>query len=400
MMKRLSHALVMLTIGFFLAGSPSSADPVTPGMTIEQHNWQVAEHVLPLEILRLLQAGDFAITVQETTHFPVRQPYLAATEANSSQVALDGGTRILGYTGGRPFPVVDVTDPRAGEKAAWNWRYRDMPKALELRITMQGVNTGGAIIMQNLGKILARYGLYRVGEEQNDPEWQERGIYMKASFQSLAPADQEGQMRIIMQHDDTALTHEELNYNPQNRRIRKSYANVLGLMGGGRYEVLMEEQPPFFFIGYVQAYQWAYKGEQTRLVPGFLRAERLTFSGKGNWYPNAPWELRRVVVLEAVPKDSHPYAKRVFYLDAQTYAPLCSLSYNAQGEFVRLGLIVHGHPAFVPGARGKQIPVPLGATWVTPERARASQFIAINPTFKDDDSPRRYELMELLRRGK
>ena len=399
-MPRLSRILVLLTFSLSLLVSLSYAGTVTPGLTIDQQNWQVAEQVLPSEILHLLQAGDFAITVQETTDFPVRQAYRAATEANASQVSLDGGTRITGYTGGQPFPVVDVTDPRAGEKAAWNWHYRDMPKALELRVTMQGVNNSGTVTMQNLGKMQARYGLHRVGDEQNDPEWQERGIYMKATFQLLAPADLEGQTRIIMQHDDTALTHEEMNYNPQNRRIRKSYANVLGLMGGGRYEVLMEEQPPFFFIGYVQAYQWTYKGEQTLLVPGFLRAERLTFSGKGNWYPNAPWELRRVVVLEAIPIGAHPYAKRVFYLDAQTYAPVCSLSYTAQGEFVRLGLIIHGHPDFVPGARGKQIPVPMGATWVTPARERASQFIATRPTFKDDDSPRRYEMMELLRRGK
>ena len=410
MMRRISHALVMFTSSFLFLAPPSHAGAVTPesasqptlqpGMTVDQHNWQVAEQVLPPEILRLLQAGDFTITVQETTDFPVRLAYLAATEANTSQVALDGGTHITGYQGGLPFPVLDVADPQAGEKAAWNWRYHDMPKALEMRVTMQSVNENGAITMQNLGKMQARYGIYRVGEEQNDPKWQERGIYMKSTFQLLAPADQEGQVRVVTQFDDMASTHEELAYNPQNRRIRKSYANVLGLMGGGRYEVLMEEQPPFFFFGYLHAYQWIYHGEQTRLVPGFLRADHLTFGGKGNWYPNAPWELRRVVVLEALPKSSHPYAKRLFYLDAQTYAPLCSLSYDAQGGFVRLGLIIHGHPDFVPGAQGKQVPVPMGATWVSLSRDNASQFIAMRPTFKKDDSPRRYEMMELLRRGK
>jgi hypothetical protein len=399
-MTKCRRALVLLTSCLFLLASSAVADTVTPGVTIDQHNWQIAEQVLPPELLRLIQAGDFTITVQETTDFPVRQAYRAATEANVAQVALDGGTRITGYKGGRPFPVIEVSDARAGEKAAWNWRYRDMPKALETRVTMQSVNTSGSIMMQNLGKMQARYGLHRVGDEQNDPEWQERGVYMKSTFQLLAPADQEGQARIVTQFDDTALTHEELAYNPQNRRIRKSYANVLGLMGGGRYEVLMEEQPPFFFVGYIQSYQWTYKGEQTQLVPGFLRAPHLTFGGKGNWYPNVPWEMRRVVALEAIPKGSHPYAKRVFYLDAQTYAPVGSLSYNAQGEFVRVGLIVHGHPDFVPGARGKQVPVPMGAAWITPARARAAQFIATRPTFKDDDSPRRYEMMELLRRGK
>jgi hypothetical protein len=373
---------------------------ILPGTTIDQRNWQTAEHLLPQEILHVIQTGDFTVIVQETTDFPVRSAYQTATETFSHQVSLDGGTRIEGYQGGRPFPVLDESEPRAGEKAAWNLLYRDMPKALELRVTMQSVNNAGVVTMQNQGRMQARYGLHRVGEEQNDPQWQERGVYMKATFQLLAPADLEGQVRILTVHDDTALTHEDLSYSPQNRRIRKSYANVLGLMGGGRYEVLMEEQPPFFFIGYMQAYQWTYKGEQTLLMPGFLRAEHLTFGGKNNWYPNAAWELRRVVVLEAVPKASHPYGKRTFYLDAQTYAPLCVLSYAPQGEFTRLGLIIHGHPDFVPGARGTSIPVPMGATWVTPSRDRASQFIAIRPTFKEDDSPRRYEMMELLRRGK
>jgi hypothetical protein len=42
----------------------------------------------------------------------------------------------------------------------------------------------------------------------------------------------------------------------------------------------------------------------------------------------------------------------------------------------------------------------MGASWISFKLDRASQFIATRPTFKDDDSPRRYEMMELLRRGK
>ena len=103
MRQRIIHALVMFTSNFLFLAQPSHAGTVTPesasqqtlqpGMTVDQHNWQVAEQGLPLEILRLLQAGDFSITVQETTDFHVRPASLAAT-ANTSQVALDGGTCI------------------------------------------------------------------------------------------------------------------------------------------------------------------------------------------------------------------------------------------------------------------------------------------------------------------
>ena len=373
---------------------------ITPGMTVGQQNWQVAEKVLPAELARILQAGDFAITVQETTDLPVRDAYVSATEQYANGVALDGGYKVNSYQGGRPFPVIDPADPRAGEKVAWNFRYRDVPDSMEMRGTMQGVNNAGTIDRSNIGRMRIRYGMHRLGEEENDPQWQERGVHIKAMFESLAPSDQEGNMRITTLYDDENQVNDDLSYSPQSRRTRKGYMNMLARMGGGRYDVLAEEQPPFFFIGYLHEYNWTYKGEQVMLVPGFLRADQLTFSGKNNWYPNVPWELRRVIVLEATPKGPHPYGRRVFYLDTQTYTPFCVLSYDPQGAFVRLSLIVHGNPDFSPGARGVRLPVPLGATWVNVTQDHASQMVAGGPLFKQDYSPRRFELMELLRRGK
>lgn len=373
---------------------------ITPGMTIGQQNWQVAEKVLPVEILRILQAGDFTLAVQETTDLPVREAYVTATEQHANAVSLDGGYTVHSYQGGRPFPVIDPGDSRAGEKIAWNFRYRDMPDSIEMRGTMQGVNNVGTIDRSNVGRMRIRYGMYRVGGEENDPQWQERGVHVKAMFESLAPSDQEGNMRITTIYDDESQANDDLSYSPQNRRTRKGYMNMLARMGGGRYDVLAEEQPPFFFIGYLHEYNWTYRGERVTLVPGFLRADHLTFSGKNNWYPDVPWELRRVIVLEATPKGQHPYSKRVFYLDAQTYTPFYVLSYDPQGAFVRLSLIVHGNPDFVQGSRGVRLPVPLGATWVNFAQDHASQMVAGGPLFKQDYSPRRFELMELLRKGK
>ena len=373
---------------------------LTPGMRLNQQNWQLAEQALPAEILRLLQAGDFTITIQATTDVPIRESYVTATAANFQVVALNGGYKIDHYQGGRPFPVIDPNDPRAGERVAWNFRYRDMPDTMEMRGTMQGVNNVGTIDRSNIGRMRIRHGMDRVGQEENDAEWQARGIRVKALFESIAPSDQEGFMRITTMYDDEKVPHDDLSYSPQNRRTRKGYVNLLARMGGGRYDVLSEEQPPFFFIGYLHEYNWVYKGEQVMLVPGFFQGNQLVFGGKNNWYPATPWELRRVVVLEATPKGAHPYGKRTFYLDAQTYTPFCVLSYDPQGMFVRLALMVHANPDFVPGANGVQVPVPLGASWVNFAQEHASQMITASHTFSQDFSPRRFELMELLRKGK
>jgi hypothetical protein len=373
---------------------------VTPGMTIDQQNWRVAEQLLPAEVLHLIQQGDFTITVQETTDLPLRETYITATTEQFASVSLDSGYRIEHYRGGRPFPILHPTDPRAGEKAAWNFHYRDVPDTLEMRGTMDGVTDTGAIDRSSTGRMRVRYGMDRVGHEENDPQWESQGIRTKASFEALAPSDIEGNMRITTYYDDQHHPSVDFAYSPQNRRTRKSYVNMIMRMGGGRYDVLQEEQPPFFFSGYIHDYTWTYKGEQTMLAPGFLRADHLTFGGKNNWYPNTPWELRKVVILESTPKGDHPYSKRIFYLDAQTYAPFYVLSYNPQGAFIRLSLIVHGNPGFIPGSNGIRLPVPLGATWVNYSQAHAYRMIADNPTFNRDFSPRRFELMELLRKGK
>jgi hypothetical protein len=136
------------------------------------------------------------------------------------------------------------------------------------------------------------------------------------------------------------------------------------------------------------------------LVPGFLRADHVPYGGKNNWYPNVPWELRQVLVLESTPKRGHPFGKRIFYIDSQNYTPFYVLTYDSQGTFVRVTLNVHGNPDFVPGAQGVRLPVPLSAAWINVVQNDASQFVAGKPIFNGKDSPRRFELMELLRRGK
>ncbi len=382
------------------AAGPVRAEGMTPGLTINQQNCQLAASLLPVEVLQRVQAGDFTMTIQETTDLPPRESYVTATINQFLATSLDGGYKINDYRGGRPFPVIDPADPRAGEKVAWNLRYRDVPDTMEMRGVMDGVTNAGIVDRSSTGRMRVRYGMDRVGEETNDPQWESQGVRVKASFEALAPSDVEGNMRITTYFADEHYPTVDLSYSPQNRRTRKSYVNMLAKMGGGRYDVLQEEQPPFFFTGYIHEYNWTYKGEQIMLAPGFLRAARLAFGGKNNWYPEVPWELRKVIILESTPKGAHSYGKRIFYIDAQTYVPLYILSYDTQGVFVRLSIIVHGNPDFAPGANGIRLPVPLGATWISYPQDQAYRMTTFDPSFNQDFSPRRFELLELLRKGK
>lgn len=373
---------------------------IAPSMIIDQDNWRVAESVVLPEIVNLIQAGDFSIQVQKTTDLPVRTPYLEASLSQTGGVVLTQTGLLGNYKAGRPFPVLDATDPKAGLKALWNFRYRDLPQTFESRAHVRYINSAGAIEASNVGRMRIRYGMHRLGEEEDDPQWQEKGVFMKALFRLFEPADQEGWMSIMTVFDDDTRPQEIMSYNPQNRRIRKSHSNLLAFMGGGRYSLLMEEQPPLYFIGYLHEYDWTYVEERILLLPGFLQASEVRFHGKNNSYPDAPWELRRVIAVECLPRETHPYGKRIFYFDVQTYALLAVLSYDSQGQFVRLTLNVHGHPDSVPGAQGLRIPIPLGMMWANVKRGDATIFTAGAPRLNGPDSPRRFDLMELMRLGK
>lgn len=371
-----------------------------PGVTLSQTTAQLARDVLPEEVLRLLTAGDFTITIQDTTDLPLRQSYIDATIQHASGVALNSSGNLQNYQAGVPFPLLDSTDPQAGEKLAWNLRYRDLGETFETWPTTREVNASGGIEHFDRGIMRLRFGMHRANPADNDPQWQKEGIFFKNSFLLLAPSDREGVMRILTMYDEDTHSSEQLRYSPQTRRTRKEHVNYLTPIGGA-YEVLQEENPPSFFHGYLHSYQWTYRGVRLMLVPGFAKTAECRFSGKNGWYPDIVWELRHVLVLESLPKSEHPFGRRVYFLDQQTYAPLLILAYTPTGDFFRLILIAHTHPAHYPGNEAISLPVLSGASAINYARQRATLFTTDASTvYNRPFSAQRFSLMEIFRLGK
>lgn len=380
-------------------GVPRVPD-IEPGVRLTAANVRLAREVLPEEILNLVTAGDFEITIQETTDLPPRPSYLAATVQHSQNVTLNGEGTLTNYHAGAPFPLLDPTDPQAGEKLAWNLRYRDLGEAFELRANPRQVNASGGVEHSNRGHMRIRFGMYRPDPDDNDLQWQALGIYMKNSFELLAPSDQEGILSLRTFYDNDTRQTEQWRYSPQNRRTRKDHVNYITPIGG-YYEMLQEEQPPFFFQGYLHEYDWKFGGAKIMLVPGFLKTPEITYGGKNGWYPQAPWELRRVLILECTPRNSHPFGKRVFFLDQQTYAPLLALTYDGGGTFMRVMITAHADPKNHPGNNGVLLPMLIGVSWINYAKEHATLFTAGDTmVYNPQLAAQRFEIMEILRKGK
>ena len=122
----------------------SARGDIRPGLKIDQTNAQTVAAVLPAELLTYLSAGEFSFTIQQTTDLPVRQAYIDATLAHHDGVVV-GREELQHYVAGRPFPVLEASDPEAGLKAMWNFRYRDQGDNAQMRADMSLVNSSGAV---------------------------------------------------------------------------------------------------------------------------------------------------------------------------------------------------------------------------------------------------------------
>ena len=85
---------------------PLQVEGIQPGLKLDATNASVASGVLPPELLTYLSAGDFSITVQETTDLPLRQSFIDATLQHHTVSVVVGEGDLQNYVAGQPFPVL------------------------------------------------------------------------------------------------------------------------------------------------------------------------------------------------------------------------------------------------------------------------------------------------------
>jgi hypothetical protein len=375
---------------------PPRVEGITPGMKIDATNAQVAASVLPPEILKPLAAGDFTITVQETTDLPLRKEFVEATLQNYGKAVVAEG-ELQNYVAGRPFSVIDSQDPQAGVKVAWNLRYRDQGENAQMWSTNEMRTSSGMVERTQSFYFVSLYGMHRPEADKNLPQWEQQGVYAKQYSRMLAPADMEGNQILTLVYNDNTISDDQWMYDPRTRRTRKIVYNPYDAPGGG--ETLVEDRAGF--IGHIHHYNWKYLGEQVVLTPGPIKAAETTWGGKGNWYPMDPWELRRAVVVEAIPKGSHPlYSRRVLYIDLQTSVVLYALTYDHAGNHKRTFLMVYRHPDFNPWDNKEWFPQTAAQASIDYQHDRATIFQIHKILHNRPMNESRFSVMSLMLYGK
>ena len=111
----------------------AATDGLQAGMVLNKDTWQLAEELLPPEILEHYKRGEYTNPIAEWKDGDVRwsAAFLSATQENKDRFEVTAdGTMVEKSTGQRPpfiygfpFPVIDPADPQAAVKIIWNYYY-------------------------------------------------------------------------------------------------------------------------------------------------------------------------------------------------------------------------------------------------------------------------------------
>ena len=329
--------------------------PLAPGGTVTPDNVDRYARWLDQAVADSVRSGKFLITLGAPLDFTTHPRYVAETARNLGTTGLGPGPgELSNYQAGRPFPGLDLQDPQAGAKAAWNmryayapdetetahftWRYRDMRKdKLERTIQMYG-----AIL-----RYTHRHTHDPIPALDDNPAGLFSALYLRVN----KPQDiRNTQLLIHRAEIDTEPEQAWMYLNTQRRVKRIATGQKTDAFLGS--DIMIED-----FLGYngrIVDMEWSYLGSEELLLPMYGHSQLdlqgqeadqegyrdIGFGGKGSCFPEVTWQLRKVHRLEAVPKNpGHPLSRRHYVIDAATFIPVLTRIYDRAGELWKLGMV-------------------------------------------------------------
>jgi hypothetical protein len=383
-------------------GGPQVAE-ITPGTAVSRDNWQIAQEVLSRPMLDAVREGEITILVQETSDVPASAEYINATREYAGDVTLDQEGNLVQYRAGLPFPSIEPTDPQAGLKVAWNTRYADSGDNVQRWESLQVRNRDGQYQLGFSFFYARAYGMHRAKPERNIPAWEAEDILYKEFMQVLHPVPG------ISIHPLLGLVHLRYWRDAEARPVAQWY--VMGFLSINRLRTLVYNPqasawqfPVLYedlFGAYLHTYQWRLLETRVALVPGFVKGTEPIYGGLRAGYPLDPWELRTVHVVEAVPRTpEHPYGRKVFYFDHQTFAPLYVLIFDREGKLWRIGFMSYAHFSSYPGTKDLHVPILIGRSWIDFALDRVTLSLITDASYNQPLSPDFFTPANMIRKGK
>ncbi len=124
--KRIAMIVVLIfALGFVTcaeASPPAAGPPLKPGAVIDRNNaGKFAQSLTPAMFDAITHGLSVRVVPSQSVEWPAA--YQRATEKYSGQVSLGQNDSLKNYVAGLPFPSINLADPKAALKIAYNWRW-------------------------------------------------------------------------------------------------------------------------------------------------------------------------------------------------------------------------------------------------------------------------------------
>lgn len=336
---------------------------LNPGITITKANVAQFKDILDSATFNLVNSGQLEIPVEQTQSIALHPNYIAATKKYAGQVKLGSqlGT-IEGYVAGRPFPFQpDKSDPRAGEKLAFDYKYTqitgDSGRIYPFPWLYIDYATGKVERELDFDFHFINLKHRTTQEPIHDIVPNPSNIYHVIYGKVLSPQDLKNTQILIQRSDDDTKLDESYLYLGFQRRVRRLATGQTtdSFLGS---DMMIED-----FEGYngrVLDANWKYLETKAMLMPIYRHSEwkglgpkdadgygMVTFGGQAKCFGNIPWSLRQVYVMEATPTNpSSPISKRLMYLDSQAMVFPIQLIYDRKGALWKRWLVGYSDSAY------------------------------------------------------
>ncbi len=257
----------------------------------------------------------------------------------------DDGLGLEGTYAGIPFPI-----PKTGNEVMWNHLLRFTGQSYYTQYDSINVDAAGKAVLATTGQIYMDYPYY---DPKRSAASADSDIYFRTKIAYTAPARRAGEALLAQDYINSMKNGRRAwQYLPGQRRVKLAPDIAYdtpnpGTAGASTYD------DAWVFNGAMDRYDFKLVGKQEMLVP--YNTFKLVYA-KDPYVVTTPnhlnpdyvrWELHRVWVVEAAlkPGKRHIYAKRVFYVDEDSWVAVASDQYDAHGQLYRASF-VYTNPSY------------------------------------------------------
>lgn len=332
-----------------------------PGSVIDATSLARHAAFIDPDFARFIATGAVSLAIGEPTSFQPLASFVSATASHRGQTRLTDQAGVLdGFSQGRPFSgTLDVQDPDAGAKAAWNMRYAytgDSGKLPEIVWQMRDWKSGrlqAEMLFEGRSmRFMYRHLMPPVPSIERNPEDAFAAFHMRA----VEAGSYDGTEALVFANRDESRPMNGWVYIPQLGRTQTlaSFSTEESMFGS---DILPTDF--LLYSGPLPAMRWRYLGSTYMLLPLYRHDQvelssrkarkhdywHVDFNGHAGCFPKVQWQLRPTLMLEGTAVDAAArVTRRVFYLDAQTYMPAMWKIYQGDGQLWKVVINAYAQP--------------------------------------------------------